>query len=146
MPQFCKVDSNTFLQKFLCQALENLIFSRILSKQDFFDYRCSKEWHLMPNYIWHKVPLLEKLSPAHFQRNSNHVLVLASLIFLLTYSVNLRFQSKYRKMRTRNNSIFRHFSRSEMFLFIPQHFIIVTQIGMIFMIMLEAFHGNICFN
>ena len=87
-----------------------------------------------------------KKSPAHFQRNSNHVLVLASLTFLLTYSVNLRFQSKYRKIRTRNNSIFRHFSRNEMFLFTPQHFIIVAQIRMIFMVMSETFHGNICFH
>ena len=29
------------------------------------------------------------------------------------YSVNLRIQSEYRKTRTRNNSVFRHFSRSE---------------------------------
>ena len=28
------------------------------------------------------------------------------------YFVNLRIQSEYRKIRTRNNSIFRHFSRS----------------------------------
>ena len=28
------------------------------------------------------------------------------------YSVNLRIQSKYRKIRTRNNSVFGHFSRS----------------------------------
>ena len=29
------------------------------------------------------------------------------------YSVNLRIQSEYRKMQTRNNSIFGHFSRAE---------------------------------
>ena len=29
------------------------------------------------------------------------------------YSVKLRIQSEYRKMRTRNNSVFGHFSRSE---------------------------------
>ena len=28
------------------------------------------------------------------------------------YGVNLRIQSEYRKIRTRNNSVFRHFSRS----------------------------------
>ena len=31
------------------------------------------------------------------------------------YSVNLTIQSKYRKIRTRNNSIYGHFSRSEVF-------------------------------
>ena len=31
------------------------------------------------------------------------------------YGVNLRIQSKYRKMRTRNNSVFGHFSRSDIF-------------------------------
>ena len=31
------------------------------------------------------------------------------------YGVNLRIQSKYRKMRTRNNSVFGHFSRSDSF-------------------------------
>ena len=30
------------------------------------------------------------------------------------YSVNLRIQSEYRKIRTRNNSVFGHFSRSVM--------------------------------
>ena len=30
------------------------------------------------------------------------------------YSVNLRIQSEYRKIRTRNNSVFEHFSRSDM--------------------------------
>ena len=30
------------------------------------------------------------------------------------YSVNLRIQSEYRKIRTRNNSVFGHFSRSEL--------------------------------
>ena len=30
------------------------------------------------------------------------------------YSVNLRIQAEYRKIRTRNNSVFGHFSRSEM--------------------------------
>ena len=29
------------------------------------------------------------------------------------YSVNLRIQSEYRKIRTRNNSVFGHLSRSE---------------------------------
>ena len=31
------------------------------------------------------------------------------------YWVNLRIQSEYRKIRTRNNSVFGHFSRSDMF-------------------------------
>ena len=30
------------------------------------------------------------------------------------YKVNLRIQSEYRKIRTRNNSVFGHFSRSGM--------------------------------
>ena len=30
------------------------------------------------------------------------------------YPVNLRIQSEYRKVRSRNNSVFRHFSRSAM--------------------------------
>ena len=31
------------------------------------------------------------------------------------FFVNLRIQSEYRKIRTRNNSVFEHFSRSEEF-------------------------------
>ena len=38
-------------------------------------------------------------------------------IFLYSDSVNLRIQSEYRKIRTRNNSVFGHFSRSEWFNF-----------------------------
>ena len=32
------------------------------------------------------------------------------------YGVNLRIQPEYRKIRTRNNSVFGHFSRSDNFL------------------------------
>ena len=38
--------------------------------------------------------------------------------FTPIYSVNLRIQSKYRQIRTRENSIFEHFSRSTDFLWI----------------------------
>ena len=34
------------------------------------------------------------------------------LVRIFCYSVNLRIQSKYRKIWTRNNSVFWHFSRS----------------------------------
>ena len=39
------------------------------------------------------------------------------------YGINLRIQSKYKKMQTRNNSVFEHFSRSAYFIeeFLLQH-------------------------
>ena len=35
-----------------------------------------------------------------------------SVLYCIRIEVNLRIQSKYRKIRTRNNSVFGHFSRS----------------------------------
>ena len=32
------------------------------------------------------------------------------------YEVNIRIQSEYNKIRTRNNSVFKHFSRSAIFM------------------------------
>ena len=46
------------------------------------------------------------------------------------YSVNLRIQSKYRKIWTRNNSIFEHFLRSDLFPFTVSNYnfqIIISQ-------------------
>ena len=39
------------------------------------------------------------------------------------YSVNLRIQSEYRKIRTRNDSVFGHFSRSGMYSFYPGNYL-----------------------
>ena len=41
------------------------------------------------------------------------------------YEINLRIQSEYNKIRTRNNSIFRHFARSSIFMVQPAHFLIL---------------------
>ena len=49
-----------------------------------------------------------KLFGKHCMKN-----VQISIFFLLSIFLNLRIQSEFRKIRTRKNSIFRHFSRSE---------------------------------
>ena len=63
--------------------------------------------------VYEKIVNLAKKSGTLRKMCPNTELFLVHIfLYLEIYSVNFRIQSEYRKIRTRNNSVFGHFSRS----------------------------------
>ena len=80
-----------------------------------------RDSYKMPLQFWPR-SLMRSSSLGEMCPNTKLILVRNFPVFALNteiYKVNLRSQSEYRKIRTRNNSVFRHFSSSasDVFLF-----------------------------